>query len=81
MSQGNRDAPAAGPDIDDVARRAGLVRMPQRFFHDELGLRTWNEHVGSDLEVETPEFPMTRDVGDGLPRRTAGDQGLETLVE
>ena len=56
------------------AQEPNLAREAQRFLDDELGLGTWNQDVGCDLEFEAPEFAPTGDVGDGFSGGAAGDE-------
>ncbi len=75
------DAPRARPHVAEAPRAA--LDLLERHGHEVLGLGPRHEHVLRDLEGETVELALPRDVGERLARHAAPEsrpEGLELRV-
>ena len=75
VSECDGDAAGAGADVDD-SKAAVPPSSPKGLFDDELGLGPRDQHAGGDVELETPEFPVTDDEGDRFPCGAPDHQGF-----
>ena len=69
-----------GPRASPCSGGAGAIER-ERFFDDQFGFGTRDEHVAGDLELEAPELAVTGDVGDRFALHATGNQGVEALSE
>ena len=73
VSDGDGHASAARAEVGDANRGRRIGLQVERGFDDELGLRPRNQHVGRDLERQSPELAMAGDVGQRLARGATCD--------
>ena len=79
--QRDREAAAAGADVDDRAHAGAVPAALADGLDDELGLGARDEHVGGDVEVESPELAMAGDERDRLARGAPLDERREAHAD
>ena len=75
---GQTDGAAAGAQVDHTGMVSAVAGDPiDAFLHDQLGFRPWDEHTGTDLQVEIAERRMAGDVLQRFAPGTTVDHRVE----